>query len=314
MVNYKLLIIINLILFLNCETVSPIQNQEGNQSQFDERVARIVEQKTAIIPFFKPMHVQEGDWLKSFHEEGQTFEQYLVSNPNLPSEKRRTIYIQPVGEFMESQRKVLQLAADYMKAFYNLPVKLNEIRSLGNLPNNSQRKHPDDGHLQVKTRYFLDDLLPKMLPDNAAAFICFTSIDLYQDENWNYVFGQATLQNRVGVWSLARFGKPDKGVDEYRSFLERTLKIAMHETGHMFSMLHCTKYECLMSGTNHLGETDRRPLDVCPECMAKIAWAMNYEPTERYQNLAKFWHEQGFAERSIEFLEKKVVASKSLRK
>ena len=35
----------------------------------------------------------------------------------------------------------------------------------------------------------------------------------------------------------------------------------MHETGHMFSMRHCTKYECLMSGTNHMGETDRRPLE-----------------------------------------------------
>jgi archaemetzincin len=63
----------------------------------------------------------------------------------------------------------------------------------------------------------------------------------------------------------------------------------MHETGHMFGMRHCTKYECLMSGTNHLAETDRRPLDNCPQCMAKVAWAMNYDTVERYKNLAAFW-------------------------
>jgi archaemetzincin len=76
------------------------------------------------------------------------------------------------------------------------------------------------------------------------------------------------------------------------ALLDRTLKIAIHETGHMFSMKHCTKYECLMSGTNNLAETDRRPLDVCPECMAKIAWAFRYDPAERYRRLAEFWRSQ----------------------
>ena len=76
------------------------------------------------------------------------------------------------------------------------------------------------------------------------------------------------------------------------ALLDRTLKIAIHETGHMFSMKHCTKFECLMSGTNHLAETDRRPLDVCPECMAKIAWAFGYDPAVRYRRLADFWRSQ----------------------
>lgn len=75
-------------------------------------------------------------------------------------------------------------------------------------------------------------------------------------------------------------------------------------------MAHCTKYECLMSGSNHLGETDRRSLDVCPECMAKIAWAMKYKPEERYQNLAKFWEKQGWTEEQKTFMEKAESVSK----
>jgi archaemetzincin len=266
--------------------------------------------KEAIAPFFKPMKVQPGDWLDSFSENGQTFEEYLVCNPTLPTKERHTIYIQPIGNFTATQKRVMQLTDEYMKAFFNLPVKLNEIQPLGNVPAKLKRKNPYEGQLQIRTSYFLDSVLPKMLPDDAAALICFTNEDLYPNDTMNYVFGQAMLQGRVGVWSLKRFGNPDASVKDYNFFLQRTLKVAMHETGHMFSMLHCTKYDCVMSGSNHLEETDRHPIDVCPECMAKIALAMDYEPTIRYQNLSKFWEEQNFKELSQEFQAKEAATAK----
>lgn len=301
----SILTILSLLLLCNCSPEKPQSSNSQNIPQnVDERTAKLFKIKEKIVPFFKPMQVQEGDWLESFPEEGQTFEQYLTVNPTLPTAERQIIYIQPLGEFTVTQKKVLQLTADYMKAFYNLPVKLNEIKPLGKIPKEDQRKNFYDKQLQLKTSYFLKDLLPNMLPKDAAAFICFTNYDLYPGDDWNFVFGQATLQNRVGVWSMWRFGNPDKSADDYRLFLSRTLKVAMHETGHMFSMAHCTKYECLMSGTNHLGETDRRPLDVCPECLAKLAWAMNYEPSKRYKNLSEFWKGQGVKELSREFEEK----------
>ena len=93
--------------------------------------------------------------------------------------------------------------------------------------------------------------------------------------------------------------------------LLRTLKIATHETGHMFSVKHCTKYECVMSGTNHLNETDRRPLDVCPECMAKICWATNTSPRERYLRLARFCADHGL-DRERRFFERAAAAVKKI--
>lgn len=139
-----------------------------------------------------------------------------------------------------------------------------------------------------------------MLPSDAAALIAFTTDDLYPNEAMNYVFGQASLEARVGVWSLARL---DDNADE-RGFLLRTIKIAAHETGHMFSMRHCTKYECVMSGTNHLGETDRRPIDACPECMAKIAWLSGVSPADRYTRLAELCGRWGLKQESAEFQRK----------
>lgn len=302
-VETKRFLLIFLLFLSICNCTSPQKDSQLTP----EELSQIKEE---IVPFFKPMEIKLGDWLESFPEAGQTFAEYQTANPTLPTAQRTTIYIQPIGEFSETQKKVLQLTADYMKAFYNLPVKLSEIKSLGSLPQEFQRKHPEEKQLQIKVAYFLDNLLPKILPNDAAAFICFTNYDLYPDENWNYVFGTATLQNRVGVWSMWRFGNPDKSKADYNLFLQRTLKVAMHETGHMFTLQHCTKYECLMSGSNHLGEMDRRPLDVCPECMAKIAWAFAYQPTGRYRNLSKFWKEQGFEELSREFAEKEKAVLK----
>ena len=119
----------------------------------------------------------------------------------------------------------------------------------------------------------------------------------------HFVFGQASLENRVGVWSLYRLDDQAP----FDTFLRRTMKIAVHETGHMFSMRHCTKYECVMSGTNHLGETDRRPIDACPECMAKIAWMNKKKPLDRYKRLVAFAKKYRMTGEAAEF-EKKLKA------
>ena len=258
----------------------------------DERATELARKKGSLERFFKPMRIQQGDWLESHPEDGETFEEYVRSQPTLPTAKRKTIHIQPVGDFTAEQKKVIGQTAEYMRVFYNLPVVLRDRMPL-NVADKDLVRVQYPNNRQIRTSYFLDDLLPKLLPDDAAALICFTNYDLYPGDTWNFVFGQASLEKRVGVWSLWRLDKDGTKPASKDLLLARTLKIAMHETGHMFSMRHCTKYECLMSGTNHLDETDRRPLDTCPECAAKIAWAMKYSLDERYKNLAAFWKKLG---------------------
>ena len=41
--------------------------------------------------------------------------------------------------------------------------------------------------------------------------ISFTSTDLWPGEDWNFVFGQASFEKPVGVWSLHRLGDPAAG-------------------------------------------------------------------------------------------------------
>lgn len=250
-----------------------------------------------IVPFFRPMGKPEAyDWLGSHNEAGQTFEEYLDSDPTKPTKERQKIYILPLGTFTPQQKKVIDISAGYLAVFYDLQVRQLPSRPIvTSIPN--IRRNKTLKTRQIKTGYILSEILKPIVPADAAALIAFTNEDLYPDETMNYVFGQASLEDRVGVWSLARL---DDNAN-YDTFLRRTLKIAAHETGHMFSMRHCTKYECVMSGTNHLAETDRRPVDACPECMAKVCWLSDLTAADRYKRLAEFCRQNGLVTEATEF-------------
>jgi len=56
----------------------------------------------------------------------------------------------------------------------------------------------------------------------------------------------------------------------------------------MFSMQHCVFYECNMCGSNHRAEADRRPLALCPVCLAKLCHATGADPEKRYEQLIDF--------------------------
>lgn len=258
-----------------------------------ESLRRAIEKvKSLHQPMGKPL---PGDWLETFPEPGQTFDEYLKSNPTRPTAGRRTIYVQPLGQFTPAQSRVVALTAEYMSRFFNLPARLLDEKPLDNVPK-SARRLSVWGDKQIQTGYITMNILRPSLPADAAALIALTSSDLFPDEKLNFVFGQASLSERVGVWSLYRLGDPGASDSDFKITLLRTLKIASHETGHMFSLPHCTAYECVMNGTNHLGETDRHPLDACPECTAKVCWATNTDPRERYARLAEFCASHGLTE------------------
>ncbi len=245
------------------------------------------------IKLVQPLHQKlgwpkAGDWLTEHEEPGQSFSEYLRYDPVRPTGKRNVLYVQPLGDMTRTERKIVNLTADYMGRFFNLPVKVQPQLPSSVIPKRARRVHPSWGVKQILTSYVLYEVLKPRLPDDAAAFIALTATDLWPGKGWNFVFGQASIRERVGVWSLNRNGNPDVSDASFRLALVRTLKTAVHETGHMFSMLHCTAYECCMCGVNHREESDRRPLWLCPECMAKVCWATKISPVDRYRRLAEF--------------------------
>ncbi len=243
---------------------------------------------------------QPGEWLAVHPEPGQTFDEYVRSKPVKPDSQRRVIYVQPLGEFSRTQRQIIELTAKYMEIYFGLPVKTLEDLPLRIVPRKARRTHPTWGDEQILTTYVLEEVLYPRLPKDAVAMIAFTASDLWPGEGWNFVFGQASLRQRVGVWSIYRNGDPEASGESFRLCLRRTLRTATHETAHMLSMAHCILYRCNLCGSNHRAEADRHPLWLCPQCLAKLCRATGADPVLRYERLADFFAENGFqAERDF---------------
>jgi archaemetzincin len=164
---------------------------------------------------------------------------------------------------------------------------VDPIVTIESIPEDAQRLSYENYPKQLLTSHLLEDVLMKRRKPKDAAVLGITAMDLWPGDGWNFVFGQASLVNRVGVWSMARNGNTDERPAMRKLCMYRTLKTAMHETGHMFGIRHCTAYECGMNGSNHSGERDRQPVEFCPECQPKLWWTAGLDPIARSQALAR---------------------------
>lgn len=241
----------------------------------------------------RPGPPKPGEWRYEYTEHGQTFEQYVQGKPTLPTPQRRTLVIQPIGPFDPAREKILDQTIEYMGHYFHLPTRRESPLPLDVIPAKARRVHPKWGDKQLRSEWILHQLLEPKLPNDAAALIAFTTSDLYPEDRWNYVFGEADLKARVGVWSVYRQGDPSKSKEAQLLALRRALKVAVHETGHMFSLEHCTAYRCVQAGVNSLDEDDRSPLWLCPECVTKIVWATENEHESRYEKLLAFCRNAG---------------------
>jgi archaemetzincin len=237
-----------------------------------------------------------GDWLAEHDEPGQTFAEYRDSRPVRRGDRLGTIYLCFVGEFSEAQRRVLELTRQYLARFFDGPVEVNRHVPLASIPDRARRTHPSWGDPQVLTGYVLHEVLEPERPADALAYVALTAADLWPGRGWNFVFGQADLRERTGVWSLYRNGDPGRGDTAFHLALRRTLATASHELGHILTMHHCTAFRCLMNGSNHQEERDRRPLHLCPVCLRKLCWNLQAEPIPYLAELKAFCRTQGLDE------------------
>lgn len=264
----------------------------------------------SLVPLHKKLgRPRPGEWLAEHEESGQGYRQYVRSEPIRPDMIRTTIYIQPLGEFDKTQRRIVAASAEFMAIYFGLPVKVREDLSLDVIPEEARRTHPSWGMKQISSIYVLDEVLTPRLPKDAVASIAFTTSDLWPGNDWNFVFGQASLAYRVGVWSLYRFGDPHQSEAAYRLCLRRALQTATHEMGHMFSMQHCIFHECNMCGSNHLKEADSRPMALCTVCLAKLCYATGVDPQQRFEKLIAFCRKHGLKEEQA-FYEKSLATIK----
>ena len=226
----------------------------------------------------------DGDWLSVHNEPAQSFERYRLAPGNRVNDRRKRLYLQPIGSAYQNRTIRVRHFQRFLAAYFGLEVVVLPARDAGDFAR-SAREAP--WGLQLQTPAVFAALRAK-LPSDAYGVIGITGIDLYPNDSFNFVFGQATFADRLGVLSINRFTDPKDGKSPSTAVIrKRALTLAAHEIGHMFGLPHCRYYQCVMNGSNGLSETDRSPLHLCPVCLRKLDYVARLKLLDRTRRLAK---------------------------
>ena len=218
---------------------------------------------------------RRGEWRSLFDEKEQTFDDYVARCANRRSAARSVLALQPLGDARVGRM------AEYAEAFFGLPVRVLPALPLF-----------DRAHVPTRDQYnssMVLDELAGLVPEDALILLGIADRDLFA-RGRPYVFGEGSLERRVGVCSLARLASSDPAL-----FERRALKLMTHEAGHILSIAHCVTHRCLMQGANTLAESDGHPLHLCPADLRKLEWNTGVDRAARYRRLQAFYEESGWA-------------------
>jgi archaemetzincin len=173
-------------------------------------------------------------------------------------EMKNNIYLVPIGEIEDQVLAVLQ---KHLEKEFRCKVEVAERMEI-----------PRDAYNKGRNQYLSTNILEKIRSLHTAAekekALAISKEDLYV-KGLNFVFGEAELGGQYAIISLARLHQSFYGLPEEETlFLERAIKEAVHELGHVYGLRHCPNPECVMHFSNSLTDTDRKSSSFCRNCQA----------------------------------------------
>jgi len=170
------------------------------------------------------------------------------------------IHLIPVGRI---EKSILEPLAKQLEKAFGCASEIHQGLDLPQETYNERRKQYSSSQILKKIR----SLLEVKRHDKVLAI---ADVDLYV-ERLNFVFGEAELGGHFAIISLARLRQSFYGLQENKAlFMERTLKEAVHELGHVYGLQHCPDSSCVMYFSNSLMDTDRKRASFCSRCGNKL--------------------------------------------
>jgi archaemetzincin len=98
--------------------------------------------------------------------------------------------------------------------------------------------------------------------------IAVLNVDIFMPI-FTHVFGEAKQGGKCGLVSVFRLKMEQDCIYPAPSLVyERAAKVALHELGHLFNLLHCEDHRCLMHFSGDLCQLDKTPFYFCRYCTA----------------------------------------------
>jgi archaemetzincin len=132
---------------------------------------------------------------------------------------------------------------------------------------------PEYAFNKRRSQYFSSQILDTLVQIKklqSTKILVLIDKDLYVPE-LNFVFGVADVLQVVCIISLTRLRQSYYNLPEDNNlFMERALKEAVHEMGHLLGHRHCTNPKCVMHFSNSLQDTDIKGCQFCGACKKLI--------------------------------------------
>ncbi|XP_072034023.1 archaemetzincin-2-like [Amphiura filiformis] len=118
-----------------------------------------------------------------------------------------------------------------------------------------------------------------------------TWTDLYPKEELNFVLGEASSGSKCAVLGFGRYEPMTfKEGDEVELMMDgallwQLLRVASHETTHLFGIKHCMFFSCAMNESKSVKAALDQPLFLCPVCLRKLQKFLGFDIRKRYSDL-----------------------------
>jgi len=231
---------------------------------------------------FDPMPpVRAGDWRSVRPEAPQSVSEFLGSSPNFRAAPRERLVLLPLGRFPFDvvigtdcvglvRTPEPGAIASLVSAFFATPT---DVLPACPHPETGLPWREVQGHRQHDARALLAAVAPRV-PRDAYGMLTLANVDLFVEPEQQFAFGWSTFNERLAVIGFTRFDPSFFGgpapTDLAGTVLRRSMRVAVHEVGHLFGLAHCQAFRCAMNGIADLDELDAIPLRVCPLCLRKL--------------------------------------------
>jgi archaemetzincin len=186
------------------------------------------------------------------------------TDPEPPPAKKGLIAVAPLGKVAHD---VLRVVADGLQGVLRLPVDILDAEPL-----------PPESFMEPRNQYNAMVVMKQLahcLPKDALKILGVTNKDLC-NPILTHVFGEAYMGGAAAVLSFFRLHQGDGSEFAARElFLDRVVKVALHEIGHTFGLPHCHAGRCVMRASNNLAELDNKLNYLCDYCELFLFEAVN---------------------------------------